>query len=151
MIYLIYVIWCPQSQQKKKKKKKIIIIITKDNDIKRVETYRQLSVETFYYFRISKLFGYINIPWMMYLWSIQKPPTESKKILGICFTIATLWSYLFQFTTWTLQLSVLNFLSIFISRKVYILAWLNLSLGYGSNFSSLYENRANIPLYTSSN
>lgn len=148
MIYLIYVIWCPQSQPKKKKK---IIIITKDNDIKRVETYRQLSVETFYYFRTSKLFGYINIPWMMYLWSIQKPPTESKKILGICFTIATLWSYLFQFTTWTLQLSVLNFLSIFISRKVYILAWLNLSLGYGSNFSSLYENRANIPLYTSSN
>ena len=67
MIYLIYVIWCPQSQQKKKKKKIIIIIITKDNDIKRVETYRQLSVETFYYFRISKLFGYINIPWMMYL------------------------------------------------------------------------------------
>ena len=135
----------------KKKIKKIIIIITKDNDIKRVETYRQLSVETFYYFRTSKLFGYINIPWMMYLWSIQKPPTESKKILGICFTIATLWSYLFQFTTWTLQLSVLNFLSIFISRKVYILAWLNLSLGNGSNFSSLYENRANIPLYTSSN
>ena len=110
-----------------------------------METYRQLSVETFYYFRTFKLFGYINIPWMMYLWSIQKPPTESKKILGICFTIATLWSYLFQFTTWTLQLSVLNFLSIFISRKVYILAWLNLSLGYGSNFSSLYENRANIP------
>ena len=61
----------PNRNQKKKKKKKkiiiIIIIITKDNDIKRVETYRQLSVETFYYFRISKLFGYINIPWMMYL------------------------------------------------------------------------------------
>jgi len=51
----------------------------------------ELTAKTFYNFKISKLFYYMNAPWMMHLCSWPKLPTGFKNLLKLSIIAISLW------------------------------------------------------------